>query len=252
MLDTPPGHECTGGRGGMAKRVAIVQSNYIPWKGYFDLIRSVDEFVLYEDMQYTRRDWRNRNRIKTAAGPCWLTIPVEVKGKYFQKIKDTRVSDAGWSREHWNSLQHHYGRAPFFRALRDAVEPLYREPCGPFLSDINRPFLTALCDLLGIRTRLTWSSDYELAEERTERLVAICQQAQATEYLSGPAAREYMDESAFARAGVAVTWMDYSGYAEYPLLYPPFDHYVSVLDLLFMVGPEAAPTYLRRRPAAAA
>lgn len=222
----------------MGKAIAIVQSNYIPWKGYFDMIHRVQEFVLYDDMQYTRRDWRNRNRIKTAHGTQWLTIPVEVKGKYLQKIKDTVVSDPTWSDAHWSSLSHAYGKAPYFRAYRDEIEALYRTCSSRFLSEINRHFLTGLCRLMGITTPLSWSSDYELADDRNERLANICVQAGADEYLSGPAARDYMDEGVFSRRGIHVQWMDYSGYPEYPQVHPPFDHAVTVLDLLFSTGPE--------------
>jgi len=96
------------------KRLAVVQSSYIPWKGYFDLIKSVDEFILYDHVQYTRRDWRNRNRIKTRDGPKWLTIPVEVKSKYHQSIQDVRTSDPNWPRRHWESIRHSYARARYF------------------------------------------------------------------------------------------------------------------------------------------
>lgn len=222
----------------MGKAIAIVQSNYIPWKGYFDLINQVQEFVLYDDMQYTRRDWRNRNRIKTAHGTRWLTIPVEVKGKFFQKIRDTVVSDPNWATDHWESLVHAYGKAPGFRHYREEIERLYRTAPSRFLSEINRHFLEGLCRLMGITTPLTWSWDYQLAEDRNERLAGICTQAGADEYLSGPAAREYMDESVFTNRGVKVRWMDYSGYPEYPQPHPPFDHGVTVLDLLFSTGPE--------------
>src|SRR5262245_47310638 len=112
--------------GAMAgKRVAIVQSNYIPWKGYFDLINSVDEFVLFDDVQYTRRDWRNRNKIKTPQGLLWLTIPVEVKGKFQQKIHDTRVSDLRWQTKHWQSIAQAYGKARYFAEYRECFENLY-------------------------------------------------------------------------------------------------------------------------------
>src|SRR5215204_4466106 len=107
------------------KKVAIVQSNYIPWKGYFDLINLVDEFILFDDMQYTRRDWRNRNIIKTSAGPKWLTIPVAVKGNYFQSIQDTTISDPRWARKHWESIVHSYAKAKSFAMYRDVFEALY-------------------------------------------------------------------------------------------------------------------------------
>jgi hypothetical protein len=224
----------------VAKTVAILQSSYIPWKGYFDLIRRVDEFILYDDVQYTRRDWRNRNRIKTANGPLWLTIPVEVKGRYDQAIKDTLISEPQWNVRHWRTIQSTYARAPYFVEYKTALEALFLGCSAQRLSDINYRFIAGLCSLLSITTRISWSMDYQLVDGRTERLVALCRQAGATEYVSGPAARAYIDDSLFERAGIGLSYMDYSGYPEYTQLYPPFDHFVSVLDLLVHTGAEAA------------
>jgi len=221
------------------KKVAIVQSNYIPWKGYFDLINLVDEFILFDDMQYTRRDWRNRNLIKTRAGLKWLTIPVAVKGNFFQKIKDTRVSDPGWGRTHWESIVHNYSKANHFAAFREVFESLYLGSQESFLSQINYAFLTTICKILRIETRITWSDTYESVEGKTERLVSICKQAGATTYISGPAARDYIDESLFNNADVSLEYMDYSAYPEYRQLFPPFEHGVSVIDLIFNEGPDA-------------
>jgi hypothetical protein len=222
------------------KRVAVLQSSYVPWKGYFDLINSVDEFVLYDDVQYTRQNWRNRNRIKTPRGDRWLTIPVHVKGLYQQKIKDTLACGDDWRRRHWETLCHCYGRAPHFAGFAATFRALYLGCRERRLSTINRAFLSAICAALGITTPLSSSTDYRLtAREPTERLLEVCRRAGAREYLSGPAARAYLDEESFRRAGVRVVWMSYSGYPEYPQLYPPFDHQVSVLDLLFMTGPSA-------------
>lgn len=221
------------------KRVAIVQSNYIPWKGYFDLINSVDEFVVFDDVQYTIRDWRNRNRIKVAHGVVWLTIPIEVKGRFHQNIREARVSDPNWAKHHWNSIVQAYRKARYFQHYRDVIERLYARPYSAYLSEINYTFLTTLCDLLDIRTRLVQSSCYEMLPGKTERLLSLCQQAGATEYLSGPAAKCYLDESLFDRAGIGVRWMDYSGYPEYGQLFPPFEHAVSIIDLLFNEGPDA-------------
>ena len=219
--------------------MAIVQSNYIPWKGYFDLINLVDEFILFDDMQYTRRDWRNRNLIKTRAGLKWLTIPVAVKGNFFQKIKDTRVSDPGWGRTHWESIVHNYSKANHFAAFREVFESLYLGSQESFLSQINYAFLTAICKILRIETRITWSDDYESVEGKTERLVSICKQAGATTYISGPAARDYIDEGLFNNADISLEYMDYSAYPEYRQLFPPFEHGVSVIDLIFNEGPDA-------------
>lgn len=227
----------------MAKTVAILQSNYLPWKGYFDLMRSVDEFILYDEVQYTRRDWRNRNRFKSPAGVRWLTIPVQVKGRYLQRVDETLVSDPGWGAQHWRALTDWYQHAPFFGHYRDALEAVYLNTAEQYLSRVNRRFLELVAGLLGIATSLTQSTDYRSRSTKTERLVSICEDARATVYVSGPAAKAYLDESIFADAGIAVDWMDYDGYPEYPQLYPPFEHHVSILDLLFSVGPDA-PNYL--------
>lgn len=218
------------------KRVAILQSNYIPWKGYFDLIASVDEFVIYDDMQYTRRDWRNRNQIKTPQGLQWLTVPVKVKGKYHQKIRETEIDGTGWAQEHWKSLEQNYRRAPHFEAIANWLEPLYfeRQECN--LSQLNRRLIEAICGYLEIKTTLRNSWDYELTEGKTERLASLCRQAKGQQYVSGPSARDYIDEKVFEDLGIRVTWFEYTGYAEYPQLWGAFAHNVTILDLLFNCG----------------
>lgn len=225
------------------KSVAILQSNYIPWKGYFDLMASVDEFILYDEVQYTRRDWRNRNRLKSPSGVRWLTIPVEVKGRYLQRIDETRVTGPEWAERHWSTLVSWYSQAPGFELYAPSVEDLYRSAPHPLLTDINRHFLEGLRDLLGVTTRLSSSADYPATGRKTERLVGICLAAGATHYLSGPAARAYLDEDAFRAEGIEVLWMSYDGYPEYPQLHPPFEHHVSVLDLIFNTGADA-PRYM--------
>jgi WbqC-like protein len=236
----------------VGKRVAIVQSNYIPWKGYFDLIAAVDEFILFDEVQYTRRDWRNRNRIKTRNGPLWLTIPVAVKGNYSSPIRDITVSDPGWNVKHWRTLRTTYARAHRFRDMEPRVEELYLGCQEERLSEINRRFLEAICGWLDIGTPLRWSWEYPAAElgvnesetrerdgTRTRRLAEICAQAGAAIYLSGPAAKAYLRPEPFAEHGIEVEYFDYSGYPEYEQLHPPFDHHVSVVDLLFNTGSDA-------------
>jgi WbqC-like protein family len=226
------------------KKVAIVQSCYIPWKGYFDLIHSVDEFILFDDVQFTRRDWRNRNLIKTPHGLEWLTIPVAVKGRYHQKICETEISDAEWGSQHWASLGHNYAKAPFFELYRPVFEPLYRSR-ERSLSAVNHAFLRAICGILGIATRIAWSMDYRpLKEGKTERLVDLCKRVGASEYLSGPAARDYLEPGQFEAAGIALRYFDYAGYLEYAQRFGKFEHGVTVLDLLFNTGPEA-PRYMK-------
>jgi hypothetical protein len=233
---------------GGAKRVAIVQSCYIPWKGYFDLIDRVDEFVLLDDAQFTKRDWRNRNRLKTPNGAQWLTVPVHVKGRYLQRIDETLVSEADWAGRHWKTLHHAYASAPCFDEVRSTIEDAYlRVADEPRLSVVNRLLLEAVLQMLGVETALSWSTDYPGDGSKTERLLEICRAAGATEYLSGPSARFYLDEEAFEAHGITVSWMDYEGFPEYDQLYPPFDHAVTVLDVLFNLGGDAA-RYALRRP----
>jgi len=228
----------------VTRSVAIVQSCYIPWKGYFDLMASVDEFVLYDDRQFTKRDWRNRNRIKTQQGTQWLTIPVETKGRYEQRIDETLISDPAWAQQHWKTLVHTYAAAPYFAEYRELLEGLYGSATQSRLSLVNRHFLEAINELLGIGTTLSWSTDYEAEGARSERLVSLCRAAEATHYLSGPRARDYLDEALFADAGVEVSYFDYDGYPAYEQLHPPFDHAVTILDLILNTGPNA-PRYMK-------
>jgi hypothetical protein len=226
------------------KTVAIVQSCYIPWKGYFDLIRAADEFILLDDVQFTKRDWRSRNRIKTKDGLAWLTVPVHTKGRYQQRIMDTTIPDPAWSERHWQTIHSAYARTPFFDAYAPRVRQAYEDLTSDRLSDVNRSLIDCVCQMLGITTPIRWSSEYHPREGRNERLIDLCVKSGATDYLSGPSARGYVDEAAFAEAGVTVHFVDYSGYPEYPQPYPPFEHAVSALDLLFCTGPSAT-AYLK-------
>lgn len=221
------------------KKVLITQSNYIPWKGYFDAINQVDVLVLYDDMQYTRRDWRNRNRIKTAQGVQWLTIPVDVKGKYYQKINEAIIQDKSWSKMHWETIRHAYRQAACFEWCRERFEYLYANCQEEYLSMVNYRFIKACCDLLDIKTEIKWSSEFELKGDKSEKLLNICLDLKATTYYSGPAAKDYLDEQLFADNGIAVNWLDYSGYPQYPQLHGAFEHGVSIIDLFFNTGKDS-------------
>jgi len=227
----------------MGKRLAILQSNYIPWKGYFDLINSVDEFILYDTAQFTKNDWRNRNKIKTSGGLLWLSIPV--RHRFGQLIQETLISDSAWGRRHWRSLSQAYAKAAYFKPYEPVFEKLY-EKCSAErnLSNINYLFIREVCAILGITTKITWSRDYLLADGQTMRLVDLCKQVGAGEYLSGPAAKNYIEPDLFARENIKLSYIDYSGYPEYPQLYPPFEHGVSIVDLIFNTGPRAI-TYMK-------
>jgi hypothetical protein len=204
------------------KRIAVIQSNYIPWKGYFDIINMVDEFVFYDCVQYTKNDWRNRNKIKTNHGSQWLTIPVHVDSLK-EKICGVQVSDPKWATKHWT----------FFKNLFLTINTHY-------LCEINHAFIFAINSLLGITTRIRHSSEFTLCGESTERLIDLLKQSGATSYLSGPRAKEYLMEPLFEQEHIALEWMDYEDYPEYNQPFSPFDHYVSIIDLLFNEGPNAA------------
>lgn len=222
------------------KKLAILQSNYIPWKGYFDIIQSVDEFILYDDMQYTKRDWRNRNKIKTPDGMQWLTIPVETKEKFFQKINQTEVADHKWVDKHWKTIKYNYRKAPFFDNYELIFEEIYKKCIETSkLSEINYLFIKEICNILEIETKITWSSDYKLVDGKTERLVGLCKEAKADIYISGPAAKDYIDESLFTKENISLEWKSYFNYPEYNQLYGEFVHQVTVLDLIFNMGPSA-------------
>jgi hypothetical protein len=221
----------------MSKKIAISQSNYIPWKGYFDFIVGVDEFILYDDVQYTKRDWRNRNRIKTPHGLKWLTIPVRGSNSY--RINEVEVADTDWNKKHWQTIRHMYGKATQFDVYADAVEHLYLKATMPLLSDINHHFLAGINKLLGIKTPLDWSTDYKAAGDKSERLISICKQANADVYVTGAAAKAYLDVELFNSEDISVEWMNYDGYEEYPQLYGGFEHAVTILDLLFNTGFDA-------------
>ena len=221
------------------KSCIITQSNYIPWKGYFDAIAKVDTFVVYDDMQYTKRDWRNRNLIKTPQGPKWITIPVNVSGKYFQKINETEVSDNTWTKSHLEIIKQNYRKAPCYREVWPWIQELYLGCNATNLSEINQYFIRAFMVFLGIKTSIRNSSEFVLNEEKTMRLVDICVDLQATDYYSGPAAKAYMQEEFFEDNGIRVHYFDYSGYPEYPQFHPPFEHGVSILDMFFNLGAES-------------
>jgi WbqC-like protein len=220
------------------KKIAILQSNYIPWKGYFDILKAVDMFVFYDDAQYTKNDWRNRNKIKTSQGIQWLTIPVRQE-RLNQKIKDTKVIDKKWNIRHWRTICQNYTKASHFKSYKDVFEDLYLNCNEEYLSQINYKFITTINKILDINTELRWSSEFKLIGGQTEKLLGICKDCNADIYLSGPAAKDYFNEDLAKKENIKVEWMDYGGYDEYTQLYPPFEHGVSILDLIFNEGENA-------------
>jgi hypothetical protein len=224
------------------KTVAVIQSSYIPWKGYFDIIHDVDLFIFYDDVQFTKGDWRNRNRIKTANGNHWLTIPVGAS--LDRLICEVLLPDAGWEKKHWTSISQAYAKAPYFRKYRSLIEALYMDHRCESLSAFNQHVTRTIArEVLGITTEFRDSWDYRLEGKKLDRLLELVAKSGASTYVSGPSAKGYIDPQRFSKAGIDLVYKEYSGYPEYPQLYPPFDHAVSIVDLLFSVGPDA-PQYI--------
>ncbi len=220
-------------------RVVINQSAYLPWKGYFDLIHDADVFVFYDDAQFSSGGWRNRNRIKTNGGPKWLTIPV---GPGHQRsIREMRLADPWWQARHWKTLRQFLGRAPFFAQVEPLLREVYTARSWGTLSELNQYLIRTIArEFLGIRTRIVSSSDYPSASRSTQRVLELVRAVGGTGYLSGPAGKAYLDVERFAAEGIALAWKDYSGYPEYPQFFPPFEHAVSIVDLVAHTGPHAA------------
>ncbi len=228
--------------------LGVIQSAYIPWKGYFDLIDSVDVFVMYDDVAYAKHGWRNRNRVCVPDGTLWLTIPVATKGRFGQRVDQVKIADPRWADKHLRSLQTYYARAGGFDEVFPWLSGLYAR-AAEFrrLSQVNELFLREICEVLGISTVLKSVSEFELSSDRQQRLIELCHLNGCTEYLSGPAARSYIDEHRFEVAGIQVRWMDYRGYPEYrQLTKGPFLHEVSILDLLLNQGFAGARRKFRR------
>lgn len=220
----------------MSKSVAILQSNYIPWKGYFDLIRKVDSFIFYDDLQYTKNDWRNRNKIKTSTGARWLTIPCG--SSWDRLINEVRVDNAPWQKKHFDMLKQHYAAAPYWKTYTPFLEEIYLGKNWEYLSDLNQTLIKRISkEYLGVTTEFENSERYQLTESKGARVLQLLERADATHYVSGPAAKSYLQEEEFVKRGITLEFMDYGGYPEYPQLHPPFEPAVSILDMLLNLGP---------------
>ena len=223
------------------KSALILQSNYIPWKGYFHAINEVDVFVMYDDVQYTKNDWRNRNLIKSKMGLQWLTIPVETKHKSCQKINQAKIAPSNWAQKHLLSIKHNYAKASYYKYYLPFFEDLYNNCNYRYLNDVNRHFLTKICDLLEIKTPIVSSSDYDLrSTDKTERIVEMCNKINAKAYYSGPAAKSYINNKFFEETAIQLHYFDYCNFPTYPQLYLPFLHEVSIIDVILNTGSDAS------------
>jgi hypothetical protein len=220
------------------KTGAILQSNYIPWKGYFDILRNVDTFIFHDDVQYTSGDWRNRNKIKSPNGLRWLTIPCGRSEK--RLICDVELIDSKWQKDHWNLITQFYKKSPYFNIYKDFFEEIYLGRQWKKLSEFNQYVIKKIAtDLLASKVHFDDSRNYSLQAKKAERVKELLQKANIKIYLSGPSAKNYLDDNYLNSFGIELIWMDYIGYPEYNQLYPPFDHHVSIIDLIFNEGDNA-------------
>jgi hypothetical protein len=227
-------------------RLAVLQPSYLPWLGYFDQIDRVDVFVYYDDVQYDKNGWRNRNRIKGPNGPVWLSVPVKHSGRGLQNINEVEMDGQGWSRKHLRSLEQFYAKAPYGRDYMPGLVELLSRPWAR-LADLDIAVNDAIVRWLGLDTRIVRSSSLGIEGDRNERLIRICRHFAADRYLSGNAAKVYVDEAAFAEMGISVEWQDYS-HPVYPQMHGPFVSHLSIIDLLMNAGPDSLAILRSGRP----
>jgi hypothetical protein len=220
------------------KRVAIIQSSYIPWKGFFDLIGRCDVYVIYDSAAFSKGHWHNRNKIKRDQGPSWLTIPVKTADRLGQPLDEVTVME-GWSERHWEIIAKSYDNSAYFNVEAGELKKLYESVAHePLLTNINESFLRWFSGRLGLNIEILRDRTLAFSGDRTERLVQLCKAVGATHYLSGPSARQYLDVQQMELATITVEWMTYGPYRIYPQPHGDFVHEVSVLDTLFCTGPE--------------
>jgi hypothetical protein len=224
----------------MSKIIGILQPNYIPWKGVFDLINQVDIFVFYDDVQYTTKDWRNRNKIKTKDGLKWLTVPIIKKGLRHQLISEAKIDNStNWQSKHYKTLISSYSKSPYIKDYEYLLEEIYLKKQWTMISDLNITTTVFLAKTLGIKMEWYKSSEFdETGSKDGEKVIKICQRLGCNHFINGPASRKYMNEELFSKYDVSLSYIDYQ-YPEYPQLHGSFCHKISVLDLLFNCGPKA-------------
>jgi hypothetical protein len=221
----------------VSKIIGMTQSNYIPWKGYFDYINSVDEFFFYDDVQYTKQDWRSRNMIKSPKGVEWLSVPVGSKTRNRLNC-EVEIKQHDWQKSHWGKISQYYREAPYFKMYKEFFDDIYIGNTWTNLSDMNQTIIKRISqELLGITTKFDDSRRFNLHGSKEERYIPLLKEIGCTTFVSGPSAKSYLTDEAMEKEGIKLEWMNYEGYKEYHQLYPPFEHSVSILDLIFNEGP---------------
>ena len=225
--------------------LVVLQPSYLPWLGFFDQVRRCDHFVFYDDVSYDKNGWRNRNRIKAASGPVWLTVPVRTKGRMSQPIHDVEITNTiPWARKHLKTVAEAYAASPHRDAYLPALAELLERPWDR-LADLDIAISKLMCGWFGLQRPMHRSSELGIGGDRNARLLSLCQHFGVTTYLSGNAAQSYLDVGLFTDHGIQVEWQDFQ-HPEYPQLHGPFLPLMSALDLVLNVGEECSAVLTRR------
>ena len=218
------------------KKLALSQSNYIPWKGYFDIINKCDLFIIYDEVQYTKNDWRNRNFINTKNGLQWLTIPVKHKSLN-QSIDSVQIINNNWRKKHLNSIEQNYSKTIFFENYFERLKKIINDDISS-LSELNFKLIKEICNIIGINTEIISSKELKLEGDKNEKIIDACKKTNSNIYISGPSAKNYISESLFQHNKIKIKWMNYNMYPTYIHQNPKFFHNVSTIDLIFNLGKE--------------
>lgn len=226
-----------------SKKLAILQSNYIPWRGYFNLIMKASEFIIYDNVQYTKNDWRNRNIIKTSNGLCWLSIPIG--GKIKSNINEIELGK-GWQSKHWKTIEYSYKKSKYFDEITNLIKPIYFDEGITLLSDFNIILIKKICGYLSIKTKISNVCDYHVSGEKNHRLIELCKLTNSDIYISGPSAKNYINEDLFLKNDIKIEWATYDNFPSYPQLWGAYEERVSILDMLFNCGKSSVDYILPR------
>lgn len=218
--------------------VVVLQPGYLPWLGFFDQMLRSDVFVYYDDVQYDKHGWRNRNRIKSPTGPIWLTVPVLSTGRHGQKINEVEIDNRlPWARKHVTAILQNYAKAPHVKLYLPQLEELLMRRWES-LAELDVATVKLICDWIGIDRQIERTSCIGIRGEQSRRLLDICLNFEADIYLSGDSAQNYLDTELFTQEGVQIEWQSYR-HPAYPQLHGEFTPSLSVLDLVMNVGEES-------------
>jgi hypothetical protein len=215
--------------------VTISQPRYLPWLGYFHRIAVSDLLIYLDTVQYTPRDWENRNKVKTDRGWAWLTVPVNAR--YKALISEVRIdNEQNWQKKHLQTIKTYYSSAPYFSAYSQAILAVYEDKVWENLIDLNLYLTQVLFNCLNLEpTQFIQASTLNVQGKGSDLILNLCKEVRANVYLSGSHGKSYLDENKFVEAGVEIVYQDYH-HPIYPQLYSDFQPYMAIIDLIFNCG----------------